>query len=135
MIEGIDRLDGGDDVDVDPELHSALRVLEPTSRDANYWFRFRSWVMTEAGPELARRRFMARLTIGDVMASWARMVVPTAALAAGFAAALLLRSGAGSEPLPFGVEELLVSEIEESPGPVETPAELIGPVSFAAEVF
>ena len=82
---GNDRA-GPDGLGIDRELAQALRSLDPATQDPNYWFRFRGWVMTRAAPELARRRVMARLTMGDVMSSWARAVVPTAVLAAARAA-------------------------------------------------
>ena len=64
---------------------AALAVLDPASHDPNYWFRFRSWVMSGAARELSRRRLVARLTVGDVLESWARALVPTAALVAALA--------------------------------------------------
>ena len=48
----------GDDMDElgrDMELAELLRAVDPASYDANYWMRFRSWVVERAAPELARR--------------------------------------------------------------------------------
>jgi len=107
-----------DGLDRDVQLARALELLDPVSREANYWFRFRSWVVESAGPELARRRLTARLTVADVLNSWARTVVPTAVLAAAVAGMLLVRAEALVAPQPIGVEELLLSEIEGLPIPV-----------------
>lgn len=117
-------------------LAEALEALDPAYADPNYWFRFRSWVMTGAARELARRRVMADLTVGDVLTSWARAVVPTAVLAAVMAGIMLMRAGAGPTPHPIGVEELLVSEIPTETEPVFV--SLPGPagvVVFASEIF
>lgn len=130
MMHRIHELEVTDDLGRDPELEAALSVLDPASRDPNYWFRFRSWVMTGAARELSRRRFVARLTVGDVLESWARALVPTAALVAAIAGLLLLRGEPLGDLPPIGVEELLVSEIEGSTIP-----ERIGNVTFAAEGF
>ena len=127
---------GPDGLDRDMELAQALRSLDPATQDPNYWFRFRGWVMTRATPELVRRRVIAGLTVGDVMSSWARAVVPTAVLAAALAGILLMRAEAGTDPQPMGLEELLVSEI-----PGETVPLLLAPdgtegvVAFASEIF
>ena len=124
-----------DELGRDMMLAESLRVLDPESADPNYWLRFRSWVMTNAAAELARRRLMAKLTIGDVMTSWARTVVPTAVLAAALAGLLLLRGQMGETLLP-NTQEVLVSEIEGVLLPVDlAPMDLEGVVLFAAEAF
>lgn len=131
MMHRIHDFDATEDLGRDPELAAALAALDPSSRDPNYWLRFRSWVMSSAARELSRRRLVARLTVGDVLESWARALVPTAALVAALAGLLLLRSNdpVGNLP-PIGVEELLVSEIEGSTIPAR-----IANVTFAAEGF
>ena len=127
---------GPDDLGMDMELAQALRSLDPATQDPNYWFRFRGGVMTRAAPELARRRVMGRLTMGDVMSSWARAVVPTAALAAALAGMLLMRAETSSNPQPMGLEELLVSEIPGETVPVLlAPEGTEGVVAFAPEIF
>lgn len=127
---------GPDGLGMDRELALALRSLDPATQDPNYWFRFRGWVMTRAAPELARRRAMARLTIGDVMSSWARAVVPTAVLAAALAGMLLMRAETSSNPQPMGLEELLVSEIPGETVPVLlAPEGTAGVVALASEIF
>jgi len=37
------------------ELAQALGLLDPAQQDPRYWFRFRSWVVSNAGAELERR--------------------------------------------------------------------------------
>jgi hypothetical protein len=122
-----------DELGRDVELARALSMIDPASRDPNYWMRFRSWVLSGASRELARRRMMAQLTVGDVVGSWARALVPTALLAAVLAGVLLWRSGM---PVPMSVEELLVSEIEGETIPVlASPARTREAVLFAVEAF
>jgi hypothetical protein len=122
-----------DELGRDAELALALSALDPASQDPNYWPRFRSWVMQGAGRELSRRRMVARMTVGDVVHSWARTLVPTALLAAMVAGLLLWRSGS---PAFASVEELLVSELEGETIPVMTsPARVREAVIFAVEAF
>ena len=117
------------------ELAQALGLLDPAQQDPSYWVRFRSWVVSNAGAELARRRLIRELTVADVMNSWARAVVSTAALVAALAGLLLVR-GAGAPALQLvGVEELLVSEVEGETIPTLLAPETNGMVAFAAEIF
>jgi hypothetical protein len=117
----------------DRELAEALFQLDPESQDPKYWLRFRTWVMNGATLELARRRRLAQMTVGDVVQSWARALVPTALLAAALAAILLWR--VGSMP-PMTVEELLVSEIQGETIPMmASPARSFEAVTFASEAF
>ena len=117
------------------ELAQALGLLDPAQQDPSYWVRFRSWVVSNAGAELARRRLIRELTVADVMSSWARVVVSTAALVAALAGLLLVR-GAGPPALQLvGVEELLVSEVEGETIPTLLAPETNGMVAFAAEIF
>lgn len=130
MIRRIHELDGAADEGRDLELESALSALDPASRDPNYWYRFRWWVMSGAGMELARRRRDVRLTVGDVLESWARALVPTAALVAALASLLLMHEDAPSEWHPVAAEELLLSEVEGNTVQIDPSA-----LTFAAEVF
>jgi len=117
------------------ELAQALGLLDPAQQDPSYWVRFRSWVVSNAGAELARRRLVRELTVADVMSSWARAVVSTAALVAALAGLMLVR-GAGPPALQLvGVEELLVSEVEGETIPTLLAPETNGMVAFAAEIF
>lgn len=97
----------------DPVVSAALESWDPQARDPGYWMRFQARTVALAGPELARRRLMASLTIGDVLAGWARALVPAAAVAAGVAVAVLLRSADASRDLTAAstVEELLVADM------------------------
>ena len=101
---------GPDGWGVDVRLSKAMQSLDPATDDPNYWFRFRSWVMTGAARELARRRLIAPVTVGDVMTSWARMVVPTAVLAAALAGVLLIRAEAATNLQPMELEETAANE-------------------------
>ena len=121
--------------DHDEALAQTLGLLDPAQQDPNYWFRFRSWVLSNAAAELARRRLMHELTVADVMNSWARGVVSTAALAAGLAALLLIRGPDAPAPQPVDVEELIVSEVEGETMPSLVPPETNGAVAFASEIF
>lgn len=127
----------GDELGRDMELVSALQFVDPATDDPNYWLRFRAWVMKNASAELARRRLMAELTMGDVVTSWARAVVPTALAAAAVAGLVLLRgAGVAAPPVPVGVEDLLVAGLEEETIPSALAAdEATAFVAFAAERF
>ncbi|HKJ01203.1 MAG TPA: hypothetical protein VJ997_02075 [Longimicrobiales bacterium] len=130
-----------DDLDIegqDPELASHLRLLDPASDDPNYWLRFQSWVLRNAAPELARRRIMADLTVGDVLTAWSRTLVPAAVLAAALAGLLLMRDAATAHPAPVavGVEELLIDGIEDETIPVALDNdESATAVAFAGDRF
>lgn len=127
---------GSDGLGRDVELAEAFKSLDPAIRDPNYWLRFRGWVVSGAARELARRRLMAQLTVGDVMSSWARTLVPTAVLAAALAGMLLVRSGPATGPHTMVLEELLVTDIPGETVPVLLePNGTEGVVAFASEIF
>lgn len=130
MIRRIYEFDDGDRLERDPELSATLSMLDPASRDPNYWLRFRWWVMSGAAAELARRRRDARLTVSDVLGSWARALVPTFALAAALAGLLLLKGEPPVEASPVGGQELLLSEVEGNRVPID-----VSGLTFAAEIF
>ena len=130
-----DGSDYADELGQDEDLAQALGLLDPARQDPNYWFRFRSWVLSSAGAELARRRLMHELTVADVMSSWARAVVSTAALAAALAGLLLVRGADAPALQPVGVEELLVSEVEGETIPTLLAPTTNGAVAFASEIF
>jgi hypothetical protein len=126
-------VEGADELGPDPELAEVLSVMDPASHDPSYWIRFRAWVIGGASRELARRRMIAQMTVGDVVQSWARALLPTALLAAVLAAVVLWRTSA---PPPMSVEELLVSEIRGETIPVmASPARSSETVGFAMEAF
>lgn len=117
----------------DMELAETLGSLDPANVDPNYWFRFHGRVMAGAGTELARRRMMAGLTVGEVLASWSRTLVPTAMLAAAVATLILIRTGSGALESPATADGLLTSdEVVPVLLPHEAPTAF---ASFAAEIF
>lgn len=99
--------------DGDSIVSTGLAAWDPAAADPGYWSRFQGKVLALAAPELARRRLMADLTVGDVLAGWARALVPTAALAAGVALVVLVRPFESRHELTStsSVEELLVAGI------------------------
>lgn len=130
MIRRIHDFDEQEEIGGDAEISRALAALDPVSRDPNYWLRFRWWVISAAAPELARRRRGVGLTVGDVLESWARALVPTAALVAALAGLLLLHTESAADWPPIGVEEVLLSEVEGNQIPID-----VASLSFAAEIF
>lgn len=121
----------------DLEVGRWLESVDPASADPHYWLRFQSWVLKNAAPELARRRLMAELTMGDVLAGWARALVPaavTASLVAGF---LLVRAGQGDDLAAAPtVEEVLVAGMEHETIPAALlDDEVAATVAFASETF
>lgn len=126
----------GDELGRDMELASALAFVDPATRDPNYRLRFQSWVMGRAAGELARRRLMAELTIGEVLSGWARAVVPTAVIAAVVAGLVLIKTTPVTTPARATVEDLLLVGVEDE----AFPAALSGDdeasaVAFAGERF
>ena len=127
----IHDFDGTEEPGIDPELRAALSMLDPESGDPNYWLRFRWWVLSGAAAELARRRQAVQLTVGDVLESWARALLPTAALVAAVASMLVLRSEEPTSDFqPLVVDEFLLSEVGGDVVPLDASA-----LTFAAEIF
>lgn len=129
---------GADEEGRDMELARLLGAVDPASADTNYWLRFQSWVLKAAAPELARRRLMADLTMGEVLAGWARAVVPTAVAASMVAGFLLVRSAQVRSDLAYAasVEEILVAGMEGQTIPLALVDDETNPsVTFAAERF
>ena len=126
-----------DELGRDMELASALAFVDPATRDPNYWLRFQSWVMGRAAGELARRRLMADLTVGDVLSAWARTVVPTAVFAAVVAGLLLLKAGSVVSPARATVEDLLLVGVEDEafPAALSSDEDAASAVAFAGERF
>lgn len=102
---------GTHDLGRDTRLAEALKALDPASHDPNFWVRFHSRIMAGANRELARRRLVVDLTIGDVLVSWARTVVPTALAAAAVAFLMLTRPVPAAVQQPADVEDLLLSDV------------------------
>lgn len=124
-----------DDMGVDMELRAALRLLDPGHDDGDYWSRFGDLVARSVAPELERRQRLAAMSVGDVLAGWARTLVPTAMLAAAIAGVALMRAPASEGPVFLGIEELLVSELTGITIPQIAPDAPGNPVTLAAELF
>jgi len=136
MRDRFDLAGRTDEMGRDMELAGVLERLDPEHADPNYWMRFRVWVVREAAGELARRRLVAHLTVGDVMSSWARAVLPTAALAAALAGIILIRGPADDVQQMVSVEELLVSDLGGETIPATLGSDASDPaVTFASEIF
>lgn len=124
-----------DGLGVDMELHAALRSIDPGEADPAYWSRFGERVIAGAGPELARRRALASMTVGDVLVGWARTLVPTAMMAAAVAGLVLLRAPRNDALQFVGVEEMLVSELQGLTIPQIAPDAPGNPATLVAEIF
>ena len=126
-----DSEEPSDELGRDMRIAAMLAPVDPATTDPNYWLRFQNRVMQAAAPELARRRMLPDLTVGDVLAGWARAVVPTAVLAAAIAA-LALTQGWPVQLHPartVTLEEVLVAGMES-----ETIPEALNRVAAEASV-
>ncbi len=126
--------------DRDEGLSELMTTLDPGHTDQTYWPRFHRSVMGQALAELGRRRVVANLTVSQIMHSWARTVLPTAAVAAAVAAIVLLRPVSDTEaPLGFmAVEEVLMEGLDGQPIPDVLGDEVVPSASgaiFASEIF
>ena len=132
-----DPRDPVDDIGRDMQIAAMLAPLDPATTDRSYWLRFQSRVMQAAAPELARRRMLPDLTMGDILAGWARAVVPTAVLAAAVAALALVQGWPHLRPAgSVTLEEVLVAGMESETIPEALDdAAAESTVSFAAERF
>lgn len=125
-----------EDSGVDTEIHGALRAFDPGEGDAGYWTRFEGWVLSSASMELARRRRLASMTIGDVLVGWARALVPTAMVAAALAGLFLVRSSGADALPPLGLEEILASELQGlTILQISSPDAPGNPIALTAEMF
>ncbi|MSR37013.1 MAG: hypothetical protein EXR95_10320 [Gemmatimonadetes bacterium] len=107
------------------EIMALLATIDPERMDPGYWHRLHRWVVNAAGPELSRRRRMASATVSEVVLSWWRTLVPTAAVAAALAAFLLLRQDAPRAPVAYvDMDEMLLEGID---APVMPAFETAGP--------
>ena len=136
--DGMNRFHRDDEEARDLEVAALLEWVDPASADPNYWLRFQSWVLKGAAPELARRRLMTNLTVGDVLVGWSRAVIPPAVAAAAIAAFILthpLQTG-GELASAASVEELLVAGMGYEPIPATlVNEEAASTVAFAEETF
>jgi hypothetical protein len=123
--------------DVGISLERELAVLDPGQTDPGYWRRFHGWVLGSAAAELARRR-LREATIGDVMLSWWRTVVPIAAVAAAIAGFLLMReltSMPGGETAEASMEEMLIEGADAPVMPSFETADPGGGILVVNEVY
>ena len=133
-----DRFDSPakESLDVDMEIHGALRSFDPGLNDPGYWSRFGNVVLAGAAQELSRRKDLASMTVSEVLVGWARTLVPTALVAAAVAGLVLMKSTAPTGPAPLGIEEMLVSELEGLTIPqISSPDAPGNPVTLTAEMF
>lgn len=100
--------------DLEPRVPLAL--LDPGHGDPGYWWRFQRAVMDAAEPVLASRR-SARVTVGSVMVSWSRMILPATAAAAVVAILFVLGEGPGAPMEPL----VSVADVLEFPTDGEDP--------------
>jgi hypothetical protein len=87
--------------DIEPRLD--LTLLDPGERDPDYWDRFQRAVVQKAMPALARRGKRVRLTVGGVLTSWSRLIVPGAVAAAAVAGIFFLPQAADEDATPASV--------------------------------
>ena len=84
-----------------------LEILDPGYRDPGYWQRFQNRVMEAVRPHLAYRR-RAQVTMGGVMLSWSRLILPVTVAAAVVVAVFLSQQAPAPEVENIaGVEEVL----------------------------
>ena len=126
--------------DRDEELSEMMAALDPGHTDQTYWPRFHRSVMGQALAELGRRRVIANLTVSQIMHSWARTVLPTAAAAAAVAAFVLLRPATEVQAARgvIAVEEALMEGLDGQPIPEALGDEVapgVGGAIFASEIF
>ena len=111
----------------------SLELLDPGHSDPGHWARFQARVMALAGPELARRRATRPLSVGDVLASWWRLLVPASVVAAAAMASLL----APAETTPgsgIALEEALVSGVDDEPLPAVLVADQVDEVALLVAI-
>lgn len=110
-----------------------LEHLDPGRSDPGYWARFQAGVMALAGPELARRRATRQPTVGDVLASWGRLLVPASVVAAAAMASLLVPS-ATTPGADIAIEEALLSGFDDEPLPDVLVADQVDEVAFLVAI-
>lgn len=115
-----------------PDVMDLLGVLDPGFDDTSYWRRFHLRILSLAGGEL-RRRSLQHATVGDVVQSWTRALVPLAALAAAIAGLMLVQNRTIEFSGPVGIEEILIAELDE-PALPDLVRNGLESVTFAADV-
>ena len=104
-------------------------ILDPQLRSPGYWARLRGNVMERAANELYRRRLLRSVSVADLLQSWARMLVPAAAVAAAIGGFLLLRNPSNvaidvEEALWVGLEDQTLADVM-AQGDIDDPLLLI----------
>ena len=112
-----------------------LRALDPETWDPGFWDRHHGAIMEQAAPRLAARRARSE-SMGDVLLSWSRLLVPSMAMAAGILGFLLLTPGLEEEGgVMFGVEDMLQEAwIQGSGLPVLSEMDRVGEDTFVFAV-
>jgi hypothetical protein len=121
--------------DIDLQIRAMLATLDPERMDPGYWHRLHRWVVNAAGPELARRRRAVDATVSEVVLSWWRTLVPTAAMAAALAAFLLLREAPRAPVAYVDIDEMLMEGIDGPVMPTFETADPDGGIVVVSEVF
>jgi hypothetical protein len=122
--------------DIDLQIRAMLAALDPDRVDPGYWHRLHRWVVNSAAPELARRRRVVDATVSEVVLSWWRTLVPTAAMAAALAAFLLFRETTPRAPVAYvDMDEMLLEGIEGPVMPAFETADADGGIVVVNEVF
>lgn len=124
-------LDGDRDMVEKSGIH--LELLDPGHSDPGHWGRFQARVMALAGPELARRRVARHPTVGDVLASWWRLLVPASVVAAAAMAALLMPAET-STGADIAIEEALLSGFDDDPLPAVLVTDQVDEVAFLVAI-
>ena len=117
--------------EMDAQVRAMLLALDPERMDPGYWHRLHRWVVNSAGTELARRRRAASATVSEVVLSWWRTLVPTAAMAVALAAFMLFHEAPTAPVAYVDVDEMLMEGID---GPVMPAFETAGPDGGIIEV-
>ena len=122
--------------EIDLHVRAMLSTLDPERTDPGYWHRMHRWVVNSAAPELARRRRAVEATVSEVVISWWRALVPTAAMAGALAAFLLYQPERPAAPVAYvDLDEMLLEGVD---APVMPAFETAGPdggVVTVSEVF
>jgi hypothetical protein len=117
----------------DAAVQRTLGVLDPARTTPGYWAEFRRSAVLAAGPELARRRRLAAVTVSDIVFSWSRALLPTAAMAAAIALLMVLRSQPEEGQAALTLDEILWEGIDVSSIEPATTSEV--EVSFASSNY
>ena len=110
-----------------------LELLDPGHSDPGHWARFQARVMALAGPALARRRVARQPTVGEVLASWWRLLVP-ASVVAGAAMVSLLMPAETAPGTDIAIDEALLAGFDDEPLPDVLVADQVDEVAFLVAI-